>query len=468
MDGLHTVALRGLCVSHFERAVLPVFKELREEQEKLQAQLKELQAQMPKNMDSRACACPPAEAGSGVKCHVDQYCVDGEERVLPHQVDGSLAEHMAKLVNQFGSDLESKLEASVARRMEELTVSVEKQLSDSTAASVARTEELKEMLARKADADQVASSAQLKGQSNAIQKLSQALERKACASKVPTLAQLHDLAAIVDGKANAKNVPTLLSVSELTTAMERKADTSKVPSFTQYKRLTEMVEAKADANKVPSVAQLNDLNASLKRKANVADVPTVKQFEALAALLKQKASVDDVATAAQVEALATALEWKADVGQPFSIIGPPVLWDWDGQNAVPQMPMCVPWEVPAEQQGMMNQASNNFQKSKNRGSVNRNQKPGKAFKNGLGMNGHMTGDVNAPPDIDRIVADIVMEQSGQGAYQAHQAPSVDAPKDAPGNWQADAADPSTEAEEDPADKTTGELCPSECPEKEET
>jgi hypothetical protein len=246
--------------------------------------------------------------------------------------------------------------------------------------------------------------------------------------------------------------------------MERKADTSKVPSFAQYKKLTEMVEAKADANKVPSVSQLNDLSSSLKRKANVADVPTVKQFEALAASLKQKASVEEVATAAQVEALATALEWKADVGQPFSIIGPPMLWDWDGTTAVPQMPMCVPWELPVEQQGMTNSANHSFQKSKNRGGgVNRTQKPGTAFKKGQGMN-----DGNAAPDIDSIVADIVMGQSvGQGAYQGQEAAPVDETPDAPGNWKVDAADPSTEAEEDPAEKTSGECCTSECAEKEE-
>merc|ERR1719428_2045857 len=86
------------------------------------------------------------------------------------------------------------------------------------------------------------------------------IERKAFASKVPTIAQVQELASAVEAKVK--------QVQELAIAVESKATTNVL----WQEKFAAAMERKADVGAVPTKVEVQHLSAELKRKCNVDEV----------------------------------------------------------------------------------------------------------------------------------------------------------------------------------------------------
>jgi len=187
--------------------------------------------------------------------------------------------------------------------------------------------ELSEAVQRKADASEVPTLSQFNSLAAEVERQRQHLEaqtehEKCEEAQAPAAdqgelhAQLEDIMARLELKADTCEVPSLEDFKELASSVERKADSRDVPTFLQWKKLSEGVERKANSNKVPTVAQLQELREAVERKVDANLVPTLAEVRELSAavgrLAERKADSSGVATGAQLQRLAAAVERKAD------------------------------------------------------------------------------------------------------------------------------------------------------------
>lgn len=189
-------------------------------------------------------------------------------------------------------------------------------------------ESLKTDVQKKADAAAVPTCEELL-------KVSEMLECKAEALKVPTLAQFDSLAKLVPTQSHLQSL-----TEDLYATLRLKANAAEVPTLAQFGLLSDTITRKADADSVPTHGQLESVIQDLQReshsrdttlkqelasvceavllKANVDDVPSKKQFYTMCSVVQQKANSSEVPSKAAVLALKEALNRKANSNETIS------------------------------------------------------------------------------------------------------------------------------------------------------
>lgn len=327
VGALDVLALRSICATFLDKQLFPVLTDLQQMQDRLIERIEKLEySSIQKTIVeevqfSNQCNVTSVDEllmGTKGNIHPGEAVVACRIQDLLEKVDGKADARTVPNMVQF-EELTSKVEKHTSlldSQMKLLMQNVEECKTNSiNAPTMAHFEQLGADMEtkvntvalkvdRKPDSDDVPSMAQFeelvaavqqKAHTRELQKLAGTVDRKAFASKVPTLVQLQDLQKEVERKVDACLVPTTAQVDELAAEMKRKANVSNVVSNSQLQKLCEEVKQKANVQDVVTVAQVEDLlqrkvDAVVARKADVGDVPTLAQHLELAVVTERKLS----------------------------------------------------------------------------------------------------------------------------------------------------------------------------------
>lgn len=124
---------------------------------------------------------------------------------------------------------------------------------------------------------------------------------KTMRSHAAKIAELRDIGQAIEGKANARDVPNLTQFKKLEGTVAKKANTAKVPTLEQFEELRTLAESKVSAHWVPSMQQFEKLAAQVEKKANASNVLSSAEFKSIQEEMQQKANINDTPRAAWIE-----------------------------------------------------------------------------------------------------------------------------------------------------------------------
>jgi len=337
MAAFNVVVLRSLCAECVDARLAPLLEELRQ----VQAQCKQLAAALEeqKATNGGGGAQPGGQSEEELATAARRLAATEEEPGPEPKADlvPDPAMTLVAQLEELSAKVQMKANAKdvlTAPQVQELIASAEVRAARSKVAcpTMLQFDELSKHVGVKADAEallelrglveELTSEIRRKASAEAIPSTAQL--RKLIAQEAPTLLQFEELRGTVDEKADANNVATSAQLERLVATVERKAR--------QQKELATCVAGKADIDLVPTLAQVESLSQVLGRKANAESVPSRDQVRKLAASLEQAAAkADQVGN--QLEELAAAVELKANIHDTATISQiEDLLAARDGQN----------------------------------------------------------------------------------------------------------------------------------------
>jgi len=283
MGGFDVVVLQGICANYFDKHVAPLLTEVRQAQEQLRTQMKELTGAV-----EQAGTCD-------MSATLDALTVDMAQKASMAKLDEVVAQ-MGLKTNGSEESTEDKSNSG-ADQFEMWLSEAEQKCREQIAAALSPLEER------------------------------QANTEKTVRSHAAKIAEYKAIGSELECKANVRDVPTIDQFKRLTATVERKANASKVATAAQFGELQSLVETKVNATCVPTLAEFQELRAAVEKKANassvscavtmsanlekvLAEVQLKANAEEVEKALKEKANCDQVPLSSTVENLASVMERK--------------------------------------------------------------------------------------------------------------------------------------------------------------